>query len=116
MEEKDLIDGEYYYSQNYNNTLNNNYILKYNKGGTACIYIPDITNKLSMYNFGNTGTFISRITRKATQQEAHWLETCIYHGTYISYEQAMLNFHEMYTIRKNQAQELESIYKKLLNL
>ena len=116
LNDKDLIIGEYYYSENYGDNEDNNYIVKYLGDIDNCPHASSSTNKIHLNTFYLNGSFTNKITRLATPEEKHHLETCIYHSRYISYDQAMLNFHETFKPSKNESQELEPIYKKLLNL
>jgi hypothetical protein len=116
IKDKDLIIGEYYYSKNYRANDYNNYIVKYLGDIDSCPHASCNTNKMHSKTFYLNGLFSNKITRVATPEEKHHLETCIYHGKYISYDQAMLNFHETFKVFKDESQELEPIYKKLLNL
>jgi len=88
MNQNDLKKGEIYFSENYANKPNNNFILQYNNSNSNW-FIPDITNNHSVRRF-NSGEFVStQITRLATPEERHWLNECIKADKYITKDEAL---------------------------
>jgi len=111
---EDLIENTYYYSEKYSGTLNNNFILKYEKDVTSCSFIPDFMNKNSHADFHNDGTFNHRITRLATDEEIHWFKICFEAKSYIKYEEAMKTFNQIKPTIQDDP-NLGEILIKLLN-
>ena len=69
------------------------------------------------YNFVPSNSFQCRENiRLAREDEIHWLNCCIELNTYISYDEAMKSFFKTPENKPEDKLELETIYKKLLNL
>jgi len=88
IDNKDLIEDEFYYSFEYGGHKDNNYILKWNNSG-ECFSCSCHTNIKHQNVFYPQGDFTSKVTRLATSEEKHHLKICIESKKYIKYNEAM---------------------------
>lgn len=93
MKDSDLIPGRCYYSLNYQKSLFN-YLFKYEGNLKCCRYIDANVNVNMLFN---NGIFTNEVTREASPEETHWMEECIKHGIFISFDDAMKTFPKSYT-------------------
>lgn len=91
IKDEDLIEGKFYYSKDFSDTKDNNFIVKYFKGYNS-IYIPDTMNTRLPKRLESEGCFLGNIARLATPEEQHWLEVCIANNRYFEYTDAMKTY------------------------
>ncbi len=113
LREDELIVGKYYYSENYNDRVNNNFILRLDTHSNNCIYISDYMNNTHTKCFDLGGGFKNEITRLATIEEIHWFDQCVLANKYVEYEEAMKTFNQVKPTIQDDP-ELSNILIKLL--
>ena len=114
IKDKDLIEGEFYYSKDFSGTKDNNFILKYFEEYNS-IYIPDTMNTRLPKILESEGNFNENVTRLATPEEQHWLEVCIANNRYFEYTDAMKTYVKPIN-PKTTVSDLTEILTKLLKL
>lgn len=109
MELKDVIKGNYYYSEYQNNISSPNIILAMEDGSfDNC---PGVSNKDYYYSISNPWASNKNI-RTATPQEIHHLKVCMKLNKFIPYDEALLLLTATIKIEPNL--ELEKILKNIL--